>query len=84
VAPAQVLASRSHGNEARCAAIYLTRSLCDDGVVTIGRHFGGVSQAAVSKTVARTERRRRKDRVWDRRLATLLERLRATDDVPKS
>jgi len=83
VAPGDVLASRRHGNEARLAAIYLARSVGDGAVAAIGRHFGGVSQAAVSKTVARAERRRCEDRAWERRLATLLERLRPTGDAPQ-
>jgi hypothetical protein len=41
----------------------------------IGKHFGGVSMAAISKTVARVENRRQEDRAWDRRLETLWQRL---------
>jgi hypothetical protein len=50
-------------------------------VAAIGRHFGGVSEAAVSKTVARASRRRGEDRAWDARLAKLLARLQPTADT---
>jgi REP element-mobilizing transposase RayT len=80
VGPADVLAKRRRRNEARMAAIYLARSVCDCPVAAIGRHFGGVSEAAVSKTVARAARRRGEDRAWDARLAKLLARLQPTAD----
>ncbi|NLX97274.1 MAG: hypothetical protein GXY83_13955 [Rhodopirellula sp.] len=76
VEASELCVSRRHGNEARLAAIYLTRLLTDEGVSAIGQQFGGVSMAAVSKTVARVEARRREDPSWDRRLAILFERLR--------
>jgi REP element-mobilizing transposase RayT len=76
VKEAEVLLSRRHGNDARLAAIYLSRQVTDEGVGAIGRRFGGVSTAAVSKTVARMEKRRGEDRQWDRRLARLLDQLR--------
>lgn len=45
--------------------------------------FGGVSTAAISKTVARAESRRGEDRAWDRRLAGLSERLRWSEGAPR-
>jgi hypothetical protein len=81
VAPAEVLARRSYGNEARMAAIYLARQMTDAGVGTLGRYFGGVSTAAISQAVARVQRRRGEDRGWDRRLTTLAERLRVDEDA---
>jgi REP element-mobilizing transposase RayT len=81
VEPAEVLASRRHGNQARLAAIYLARLVSDEAVGVIGRCFGGVSGAAISKTVARVEQRRAEDPAWDRRLTTLLERLRPMGDA---
>jgi hypothetical protein len=81
VDPADVLHSRRHGNEARLAAIYLSRLASDEAVGRIARHFGGVSAAAISKTVARVEQGRGEDPTWDRRLACLLERLRRTGDA---
>ena len=61
---------------ARLAAIYVSRQVTDEGVGAIGRRFGGVSTAAISKTVARVEKRRGEDRQWDRRVSRLLEQLR--------
>jgi len=81
VDPADVLASRRHGNQARLAAIYLARLASDEAVGMIAHRFGGVSAAAISKTVARVEHRRGEDPTWDRRLASLLDRLRATGDT---
>lgn len=78
MAPAELTVSRRHGNEARLAAIYLARQVTDEGVAAIGRHFGGVSLAAISKTVARAEQRRSEDPGWDRRLAQLVVSLRGT------
>jgi chromosomal replication initiation ATPase DnaA len=72
---AELCVSRRHGNEARSAAIYLARQVTDEPVGMIGKYFGGVSMAAISKTVARVDRRRQEDRTWDRRLAKLLQRL---------
>ena len=43
--------SRRHGNDGRLAAIYLARRVTDEAVGAIGEHFGGVSAAAISKTV---------------------------------
>ena len=63
------------------AAIYLARLVSDEAVAVIGRCFGGVSGAAISKTVARMEQRRAEDPAWDRRLTTLLERLRPMGDA---
>jgi len=73
-----LFAVRRRANEARSAAIYLARLLTDEPVGGIGEYFGGVSRAAVSKTVARAEDRRKSDRAWDRRLETLSERLRTS------
>ncbi len=81
VDPADVLHSRRHGNQARLAAIYLSRLASDEAAGRIARHFGGVSAAAISKTVARVEHRRGEDPAWDRRLESLLDRLRATGDA---
>jgi len=84
VEPAEVLASRRHGNEARSAAIYLARRVADEAVGTIGEYFGGVTSAAISKVVARAEDRRGGDRAWDGRLANLWESLRTSGDPAKS
>jgi putative transposase len=80
VDPARLSESRRHGNEARLAAVYLARLLTDEAVGAIGQRFGGVSMAAISKTVVRVECRRSRDPAWDRRLAALSERLRPTPD----
>jgi hypothetical protein len=75
VEPTKLLKSRRHGNEGRSAAIYLARSLTDEPLSAIGECFGGVSPAAISKTVARAESRCREDFQWERRLTTLRKRL---------
>lgn len=72
----RVLVSRRHGNDARSAAIYLARQVTDETVGAVARSFGGVSMAAISKTVARVEGRRAEDKAWDRRLRELSARLR--------
>jgi REP element-mobilizing transposase RayT len=72
----ELFAVRRRPNDPRSAAIYLARHLTDEAVGEIGRYFGGVSTAAVSKTVARAEERRAADRAWDRRLSDLTDRLR--------
>ena len=72
---AELCASRRHGNEARLAAIYLARQVTDEPVGVIGKHFGGVTMAAISKTVARVESRRQEDPTWDHRLINLSQRL---------
>jgi chromosomal replication initiation ATPase DnaA len=81
VKPAELLVRLRHGNEARSAAIYLARLVTDEAAGAIGRYFGGVSTAAISKAVARAEERRQKDRAWDRRLKTLSEHLTANADA---
>lgn len=84
VEPTELRVSRRHGNEARSAAIYLTRQATDTAVGAIRAYFGGVSAAAISKAVVRVETRRAEDRVWDLRLAELSERLRMTGNCLKS
>ena len=44
-------------------------------VGAIGKYFGGVSTAAISKTVARLEHRGEEDRGWDTRLGQFARRL---------
>jgi hypothetical protein len=48
----------------------------DEAVGAIARCFGGVSLAAISKTVARVEKRRGEDKAWDQRLAQHSDHLR--------
>jgi REP element-mobilizing transposase RayT len=74
----EVLVSRRHGNDARLAAVYLARQVTDEAVGAIARCFGGVSLAAISKTVARVEQRRAEDKAWDRRLAKLSDHFRGS------
>jgi len=85
VEQSDLFAVRRRANDARSAAIYLARLLTDEPAGGIGKYFGGVSTAAVSKTVARAEDRRKKDRAWGRRLEALSEHLRtkagATDKL---
>ncbi len=81
VETAELCVSGRHGNDARSAAIYLARQATDEAVGAIGAYFGGVSTAAVSKTVARAESRRPTDSAWDRRLTQLSERLERSGEV---
>lgn len=53
----------------------LGKRVTDEAVGAIGAYFGGVSTAAVSKTVAGAENRRPTDSAWDRRLTQLSEQL---------
>ena len=75
------MASRRHGNDGRLAAIYLARRVTDEAVGAIGEHFGEVSAAAISKTVARVESRLREDPDWARRMAKLAGRLTTPGDA---
>ena len=71
----ELVACRRRGNDGRLAAIYLSRRLTDESVGAIGRYFGGVSTAAISKAVQRAEIRREEDRAWDRQLTKLMAKL---------
>ncbi len=62
---------RKRQNDARSAAIYLHRKLTNESVGSLAERYGGVSVAAISKTVARAELRRANDRPWDRTLTQL-------------
>ncbi len=68
---AELVARRRRGNDGRLAAIYLSRRLTDESVGDIGRYFGDVSTAAISKAVQRAQSRRNQDRAWDRQLKKL-------------
>ena len=59
---------RKRNNDARSAAIYLNRKLTSESVGHLADRFGGVSIAAISRTVSRAEARRVDDRRWDRLL----------------
>jgi chromosomal replication initiation ATPase DnaA len=62
---------RKRKNDARAAVIYLHRKLTSESVGSLAERFGGVSLAAISKTVTRAEARRVKDLRWDRSLRQL-------------
>lgn len=79
--PADLLAKRRHANEARSAAIYVARRATDEGLGAIGQHFGGVSMAAICKTVARADQPRADDPAWDRRVTAILKCLRTRQEV---
>ena len=59
---------RKRNNDARSAAIYLSRQLTSESVGHLADCFGGVSVAAISRVVSRAEARRVADRPWDRLL----------------
>jgi len=74
---AELLTARGrHGNEARCAAAYLSRKLTRASGEEIGACFGGVKGSAVSHIVARATQRRRKDRRFRARLSRIERSLR--------
>jgi chromosomal replication initiation ATPase DnaA len=72
----ELLAKRVRSNEARVAAIYLIRKLTTVSAIRLAERYGGVSQAAISKTVQRAEIRRAEQRRWKQRLARLEKSLR--------
>jgi putative transposase len=57
--------ARQHRNDARTAAVYLLRRLTDTKVTQLAEDFGGVSSAAICKTLSRAEDRREQDPAWD-------------------
>jgi len=71
VSPEAFTDVRRRNNDARTVAIYLQRKLTSDSVTSLAQQYGGVSVAAISKTVARAERRRTDDRKWDQLLIGL-------------
>ena len=61
--PPETLRHRGrHGNEARSAAIYLSRKLTDAGGRQIGAYFGGVGPSAVSNTARQVQQDRKQSR----------------------
>jgi chromosomal replication initiation ATPase DnaA len=77
VAVTDLFAKRLKNNEARVAAVYLIRRLTSEPARRIAERYGGVSQAAISKTVQRAETRRNEQRRWKQRLSRLDRSLRA-------
>jgi putative transposase len=77
VAVTDLFAKRLKNNEARVAAVYLIRRLTSEPARRIAERYGGVSQAAISKTVRRAETRRNEQRHWKQRLSRLERTLRA-------
>ena len=64
-------AKRARYNDARAADLYLIRKLCGVSATQLAQQYGGVSQAAISKTVQRAENRREEERRWSQRLSCL-------------
>jgi chromosomal replication initiation ATPase DnaA len=64
-------------NEARLAALYLIRRLTTESTASLAERYGGVSAAAISKSVARTEQRSETDKTWRKKLARLESGLRS-------
>lgn len=71
-----LLAKRVRNNQARAAALYLIRRLTNVPTTKLAERYGGVSQAAISKAVARADVRRADDTAWQRRLRGLERALR--------
>ena len=72
----EMFAKRARHNEARAAALYLSRKLTGVPATQLAQRYGGVSQAAISKTVRRAENRREEERRWGQRLSRLEKLLR--------
>jgi hypothetical protein len=72
----RLFAKRIRNNEARAAAVYLNRMLTSMSATELAERYGGVSQAAISKTDQRAETRRRENRRWNQTLARLEKSLR--------
>jgi hypothetical protein len=75
----QLFAKRIRNNEARSAAVYLNRMWTSVSATELAARYGGVSQAAISKTVQRAEMQRGKDRRWNHELARLDKSLRSKE-----
>ena len=71
-----MFAKRIRCNEAIAAALYLIRKLTGVPATQLAQRYGGVSQAAISKTVRRAENRREEERRWSQRLSRLEQPLR--------
>jgi putative transposase len=76
-----LFAKRVRNNEARAAALFLIRRLTSVSVTSLANQYGGVSQAAISKTIKRAEQRSEDRGSWKRRLRRLEKILRTQDDV---
>jgi REP element-mobilizing transposase RayT/DNA-binding transcriptional ArsR family regulator len=63
-------------NEPRVAALYLLRKLTSVSAAELAEQYGGVSQAAISKTVTRAQLRAKEERHWRQRLTRIEESLR--------
>ncbi len=72
-----LFAKRIRNNDARAAAVYLNRLLTSASATELAARYGGVSQAAISKTVQRAEVRRNDNRSWNQKLARLETSLRS-------
>lgn len=75
VEPATMHSKRVRMNEARSAAVYLIRKLTTESTASLADRYGGVSAAAISKSVARTEQRLQIEALWRQRIARLEKRL---------
>ena len=64
---------RGKTNEARNAAIYLTRRLRRDTLKEIGTQFGIESDSTVSSVIERIKKKQTKDRKFSRRLKEIAE-----------
>ena len=69
VAPETLRQRGRHGNEARSAAIYLSRKLSDTPGRQIGTYFGGIGPSAVSMMVTRAREARKESQAFRTRLA---------------
>ena len=67
----QLYATRAKNNDARVATLDLIGKLTSVSATELAQQYGGISQAAISKTTKRSEIRRHQDRSWNQRLGRL-------------
>lgn len=75
---ATVLSKRVRNNEARSAALLLIRKLTNESATDLANRYGGVSQAAISKSVKRAELRL-DERNWQRRIEKLESKIKRSE-----
>jgi REP element-mobilizing transposase RayT len=75
----QLFTKRVRNNEARAAALYLSRMLTGVSATALANRYGGVSQAAISKTIKRAELKRKENRRWHQKLSQLEKTLRSDE-----
>ena len=79
-----ILERGRRGNDARMTTLCLCRRLTDERVGSLAAQFGGVSPAAVTKSVTRGEARCSTDADWGRYLAELEAQVKSRDKAKRN